>query len=125
MRLKAEEQDDEGTGSLPYLVQKFGSIKAVIHDPSTVAQIPASGDPEIDKVVKNVARRNPGHVHENTVVEYSRAMGEAREKYTAGIDKYILNQVDNAMMAGRNIVKQYTSNAGVRKIRLDKLSHAE
>merc|ERR1712100_711314 len=113
------EENPSGIGALPYLIEKFGNIKVLTYDGPK--PLPLTGDPTMDRVTKNVARRdeNVGHKHENTVVEYSRAMGEARYQYTGGIGKYILDQVDNTMMAGTNIVVEYKNDKGESKMRLD------
>jgi len=73
-------------------------------------------------VAKEDAKKNR---HENVVIEYARSMGEARKitAYSTGIGKYILDRVDQTLMAGTDIVEEYADEeTGSKKIRLNKVA---
>ena len=47
--------------------------------------------------------------HDNIVVDYAKVMGSARALYTGGFGKYMLDRIDRTMIAGTDIVRDYTS----------------
>jgi hypothetical protein len=107
-------------GAIPYLIQKFGTINFI----DAVKPATSTGDAIVDQAARVVAHdENKDHPHENVVIEYARAMGEARKvaAYSAGIGKYMLDRIDMALMSGPENVEEYTGEgSGARRIRLSK-----
>merc|ERR1711990_274386 len=108
------------SGVIPFFVVKFATEHfAQRYKPP----LPKSGDADVDFAAKMAnEEEKTKNRHENVVIEYSRAMGETRKvpEYASGINKYILDRVDETLMAGTDIVQQYVDkDTGASKIRLN------